>query len=163
MVLWKDVLEDWENGKPLKYPGQLQGRFQWNTSALKDDGNTDFLQRFRTNPELPAKQNKKDFKKNFDLSKNKNKVVISFPNLNGDTILVVPMPIRGINYATLRDFIDNALEQQQIIFWKYVAKEARRAMEKWGKSWISVHGLGVAYTHVRISQSPKYYFATELI
>ena len=163
MVLWKDVLEDWENGKPLKYPWQLQGRFQWNTSALKDNGNTDFLQRFRTNPELPAKQNKKDFQKNFDLSKNKNKVVISFPNLNGDTVLVVPMPIRGRNYATLRDFIDNAPEQQQIVFWKYVAKEARRAMEKWGKVLISVHGLGVAYTHVRISQSPKYYFATELI
>jgi hypothetical protein len=163
MVLWKDVLEDWENGKPLKYPGQLQGRFQWNTSALKDDGNTDFLQRFRTNPELPTIQNKKDFQKKFDLSRNEKKVVISFPNLNGDTVLVVPMPIRGRNYATLRDFIDNAPEQQQIVFWKYVAKEARLAMEKWGKAWISVHGLGVAYTHVRISQSPKYYFATELI
>jgi hypothetical protein len=31
-----------------------------------------------------------------------------------------------------------------------------------GKLWISVHGLGVHYTHVRISSIPKYYFNNEL-
>jgi hypothetical protein len=35
-------------------------------------------------------------------------------------------------------------------------------MKTHDKVWISVHGLGVNYTHVRISPSPKYYFDNEL-
>ena len=30
-MLWSDVLSNWKNGIPLKYPHQLIGRFQWNT------------------------------------------------------------------------------------------------------------------------------------
>lgn len=66
------------------------------------------------------------------------------------------------NYATLRDFIDNAPETQQQEFWKKVAEVAKKFMNENGKVWISVHGLGVDYTHVRISTSPKYYFDNEL-
>lgn len=80
-------------------------------------------------------------------------------------MLVIPMPARGKNYATLRDFIDNSPEIQQQEFWKhvaYVAYVAKNFMNKHGKVWISVHGLGVYYTHVRISTIPKYYFNTEL-
>lgn len=73
-------------------------------------------------------------------------------------MLVVPMPVRGKNYATLRDFIDNATVVQQQEFWKKVAEVARSFMEEKGKVWVSVHGMGVGYTHVRISSSPKYYF-----
>ena len=161
MVLWREVLEDWKNGNPLKYPKQVQGKFQWNTSVLKNNGNTVFLQKFRTNNKLPIRQNKKDFQDKLDSSKNE--MVTSFLNLNKDTILVVPTPVQGKNYATLRDFIDNAPEEQQIVFWQHVAKQAQHAMKIWGSVWISVHGLGVSYTHVRLSQSPKYYFATEFI
>ena len=35
-------------------------------------------------------------------------------------------------------------------------------MKEKNKVLISVHGLGVPYTHVRISSSPKYYFDKEL-
>jgi hypothetical protein len=77
-------------------------------------------------------------------------------------MLVIPMYIRGKNYATLRDFIDNAPEIQQQEFWKHAAKVAKKLMKEKGKVWISVHGLGVYYTHVRISTIPKYYFDNEL-
>jgi hypothetical protein len=63
------------------------------------------------------------------------------------------MPIPG------KDFIDNAPEIQQQEFWKKVAKNF---MKEKGKVWISVHGFGVDYTHVRISSIPKYYFNNEL-
>ena len=72
------------------------------------------------------------------------------------------MPISGKNYATLRDFTDNAPEIQQQEFWKHVAEVAKKFMKEKGKVWISVHGLGVDYTHVRISTTPKYYFDNEL-
>lgn len=155
---WSEVLQKWENGVVLKYPKQLKGKFQWNTSVLKMD--SEFKQSFRTNDKLPQTQNKKDFQEQINNSPNKYDVV--FPNLSRDTILVVPMPMRGKNYATLRDFIDNAPIIQQQEFWKKVAETAQMFMQDKGKVWISAHGLGVAYTHVRISSSPKYYFDAEL-
>ena len=60
-MLWKEVLANWENGIILQYPKQLKGRFQWNTSVLKNDGNVEYKQVFRTNDKLPSTQNKKDF------------------------------------------------------------------------------------------------------
>ena len=159
-MLWKDVLTNWENGITLQYPQKVKGKFQWNTSVLKNNGNVEFKQVFRTNAKLPIAQNKKDFQE--QINKSQDKYVISFPNLSKDTMLVVPMPVRGKNYATLRDFIDNAPEIQQQEFWKKVAEIAIKFMNEKGKVWISVHGLGVGYTHVRISSSPKYYFDNEL-
>ena len=159
-MLWSDVLSNWESGITLKYPKKVKGKFQWNTSVLKNDGNVTFKQTFRTNKNLPQNQNKKDFEEH--IKNSKNKYVVSFPNLSKDTMLVVPMPIRGKNYATLRDFIDNAPETQQEEFWKRVAEVAKKFMKEKGKVWISVNGLGVYYTHVRISTSPKYYFDNEL-
>jgi hypothetical protein len=159
-MLWREVLSNWENGIPMKYPKKVKGKFQWNTSVLKNNGNVEYKQVFRTNTKLPFAQNKKDFQE--QINKSQNKYVISFPNLSKDTMLVVPMPTRGKNYATLRDFIDNSSEIQQQEFWKKVAEIARIFMKENGKVWISVHGLGVSYTHVRISTSPKYYFDDEL-
>jgi hypothetical protein len=159
-MLWSDVLTNWENGITLQYPAQLKGNFQWNTSVLKNDGDVEYRQHFRTNDKLPSIQNKKDFQE--QISNSKNKYVIAFPNLSKDTMLVVPMPVRGKNYATLRDFIDNAPEIQQQYFWKKVAQTANKFMKKKVSVFISVHGLGVAYTHVRISTTPKYYFDNDL-
>jgi hypothetical protein len=159
-MIWNDILNDWENGIGLKYPKQLKGRFQWNTSVLKNGGKSEFKQSFRTNTKLPQKQNTKEFKEH--MLKSTNKYVTYFPNLSKDTMLVIPMPVRGRNYATLRDFIDTAPEIQQQEFWKTVAHVAKDFANKHEKVWISVHGMGVDYTHVRISSSPKYYFNADL-
>lgn len=159
-MLWSEVLTNWENGIILKYPKQLKGKFQWNTSVLKNDGNVEYKQSFRTNDKLPEKQNKKDFQEYIATSQNK--YVTAFPNLSKDTMLVIPMPVNGKNYATLRDFIDNAPKIQQQEFWKKVAEVAKNFMEEKEKVWISVHGLGFPYTHVRVSTSPKYYFDKKL-
>lgn len=159
-MLWKEVINNWENGIGLTYPKQLKGKFLWNTSVFKNDGNVEYKQRFRTNNKLALTQNKKDF--NEHIKHSKNKYALSFPNLSKDTMLVIPMPVRGKNYATLRDFIDNAPEIQQQEFWKTVAETAKKFVHKKGQVWISSHGLGVNYTHVRISTSPKYYFDNDL-
>jgi hypothetical protein len=159
-MLWSDILTNWENGIVLKYPKNLKGKFQWNTSVLKNDGKVEYKQIFRTNSKLPKKQNKTDFEEY--IKNSQNKYVVSFPNLSKDTMLVIPMPFHRKNYSTLRDFIDNAPEIQQQEFWKKVAEVAKKFMNEKGKVWISVHGLGVHYTHVRISSSPKYYFDNEL-
>jgi hypothetical protein len=159
-MLWSEVLQNWDNGIVLQYPKQLKGKFLWNTSVLKNNGNVVYKQSFITNKSLPEKQDQTDFQEY--ITKSKNKYVVTFPNLSKDTMLVVPMPVQGKNYATLKDFIDNASEIQQKEFWKKVSKVAKKCMKEKGKVWISVHGFGVSYTHVRISDQPKYYFDNEL-
>jgi hypothetical protein len=155
-MLWINVLENWKNGIPFRYPKNLNGRFQWNTSVLKNNGNVPYRQAFKVDNNLAQVQSLDEFERHFRNSKNK--YVVAFPNLSGDTMLVCPMPMNSKNYATLKDFIDNASITQQKMFWKKVAITIKQFMKTHNNVWVSVHGLGVDYTHVRISSSPKYYF-----
>lgn len=79
MILWVDILKNWQDGIILKYPKQLKGRFMWNTSVLKNNGNSEFKQSFKSNKFLPKIQNKKDFQEYID--KSDNKYVVAFQNL----------------------------------------------------------------------------------
>lgn len=160
---WKDILHNWKNGIFHTYPKRYEGtekRFQWNTSVLKNNGNTIFKEKYKMNNKLPKKQNYKAFKEH--IKKSNNKYVTTFPNLNGDTILIVPIPRPGKNYATLKDFVDNAPKIQQKEFWKKVAQVSKKQMKKFESVWVSAHGLGVPYLHIRVCSMPKYYFDKEL-
>jgi hypothetical protein len=157
---WDSILNEWSAGNYYNYPIRLTKRFQWNTSVLKNNGNVVFKEKYKINKELPTKQSHKAF--NEHIKKSKNKYVTSFPNLNGDTILVVPIPRPGKNYATLKDFVDNAPKMQQKEFWKKVAIVAETQMKKFGSVWVSAHGLGVPYLHIRVCSIPKYYFDTTM-
>lgn len=164
-MLWSEVLNNWENGIPFSYPEKLQQKkkFFWNISPLTKDRDTTYIEKFKESIELPDFQSKTAFKDKLnDAEKKQIKYAIAFPNLSGDTILVLPIPRKGKSYATLKDFVDNAPMKQQQEFWKLVAEEAKKQVKKLGKIWISTHGLGVSYLHVRISSKPKYYFSKAL-
>lgn len=118
-----------------------------------------FKQSFTPLKNLPQQQDTSAFQEY--IKKSRNKYVVAFPNLSKDSMLVIPMP--GKNYTTLKDFIDNAPKIQQQEFWKKVAKVAKKFVKENGEAWISVHGMGVNYTHVRIDPYPKYYFDKKLI
>ena len=160
-MLWTEVLTNWENGIPFTYPNHLKNgqKFHWNTTPLTKEMDTVYLEKFKENSALPMRQDKCVFwEKISDAEKKGIKYATSFPNLSGDTILVIPMPRKGKSYATLKDFVNNAPKKQQQELWALVAKEAKKQVKKYGKVWISTHGLGVAYLHVRICKRPKYYF-----
>ena len=164
-MLWSEVLTNWKNGIPFTYPENLKNgeKFHWNTSPLTKTMDTTYLENFMENKALPKRQNKNAFKENIEKAEKNGKLyATSFPNLSGDTILVVPMPKNKKSYATLKDFVDNAPAKQQQELWKLVAREAKKRVKKFGKVWISTHGLGVPYLHVRICNQPKYYFGKKL-
>ena len=164
-MLWSEVLNNWENGIPFTYPDRLKNgeKFHWNTSPLTKTMDTTYLEKFKENKALPKRQNKNAFKDKLDeAEKKQTSYATAFPNLSGDTILVVPMPRKGKSYATIKDFVDNAPAKQQQELWKLVAKQAKKQVKKFGKVWISTHGLGVPYLHVRIASQPKYYFSKTL-
>ena len=105
-------------------------------------------------------QDYSSFQKYIDESK---KNVVSFSNLGGDTILIIPMPRKERNYTTIKDFIDNAIISQQKIFWKKVASEIKKILKNNEKIYVSTHGLGVPYFHLRIDSIPKYYVTKKFL
>lgn len=132
--------------------------FQWRSSCLikqADDFGV-FTQSLTPNRRLCTPQDYAAFQQQLSAAP-ATAPCISFPNLSGDTVLVVPTPVEGKTYTTLREFLQQAPTAQQRALWKEVARQARAAMNKHEHVWISTHGLGVAFLHVRICSHPKYY------
>jgi hypothetical protein len=83
--------------------------------------------------------------------------VVTFRNLGGDAVLVAPCPDpSGGNFAHLARFTATARPALQQALWKEVgtALEARVGSKP---LWLNTAGHGVAWLHVRLDSSPKYY------
>jgi hypothetical protein len=83
--------------------------------------------------------------------------VVSFANLRGDAILIVPCPIAELSaYGHLAAFVRRAPEQQRDALWRSVGESMiRRVGTK--PVWLSTAGAGVTWLHVRLDDQPKYY------
>ena len=86
-----------------------------------------------------------------------NEDVVTFPNLGGDAVMVVPCPVAAESiYGHLALFIRNAPETQVHHLWQSVgaAMQGRLSDEP---VWLSTAGGGVSWLHVRLDSRPKYY------
>jgi hypothetical protein len=83
--------------------------------------------------------------------------VVSFSNLGGDAILVVPCPVADpAAYGHLAAFVRLAPLQQQQALWQLVGEiMSSRLGDK--PVWLSTAGAGVSWLHVRLDDQPKYY------
>lgn len=157
VITWRDKIDEWKSGKILTYPSDINKRFFYETAICDKYAKNPYKERFIKSEQLEKipSQDYKSFSK--QLLKNTNKYVTAFPNLSGDTMLIIPVPIKGKNYTTIKDFIDNAPKTQQIEFWKKVANEIDEWLSTRENVYISTHGLGVYYFHLRLCEKPKYY------
>jgi hypothetical protein len=83
--------------------------------------------------------------------------VLAFPNLGGDAILVVPVPLADeACYTHLAQFLRTAPASQVDAFWRStgVAMENRVSS---APTWLSTAGMGVSWLHLRLDSRPKYY------
>lgn len=83
--------------------------------------------------------------------------VVSFASLGRDALLVAPSPRAPLSvYTHLGAFMRGAADDQKHALWRVVGKTAQAQI---GESplWISTHGGGVAWLHVRLDSRPKYY------
>jgi len=83
--------------------------------------------------------------------------VVRFANLGGDAVLVAPCPDpAGGNFGHLASFTATAPPSLQQALWKEVGRalDARIGARP---LWLSTAGHGVAWLHVRLDSSPKYY------
>jgi len=83
--------------------------------------------------------------------------VVTFPNLRGDALMVVPCPLAADSaYGHLAAFVREAPEAQRDALWLAVGEAmARRVSTK--PVWLSTAGAGVSWLHVRLDDRPKYY------
>jgi protease II len=155
---WNAVLNNWEKGVPFTYPSEIKHRFQWNTSVLKNNGNCKFSEAFMIDFDLPQEQDMSAYVE--VMKKSKNKYSISFESLSKGTFLVIPRNRKNKNFCTIKDFVDNASRKHQQKFWQEVSRQCKIYLKKNKRVYVSAHGHGVPYFHLRIEESPKRYFCT---
>jgi hypothetical protein len=83
--------------------------------------------------------------------------IATFWNLGGDALLVAPRPRASASvYSHIAAFTRGAPADQQHALWRATgAAVAARLSAR--PLWLSTSGLGVAWLHVRLDSSPKYY------
>lgn len=166
-MLWSEKIEEQKNGNSLKIPNNINKPFIWRTSVNNSKKDLEFLEEFHVRKELfEQKQDYSPFlNPPCSLLSNKRenkKYSVNCKNLSGDTILIIPKVRKGKKFTNIYHFIKNASKKQQSELWKDVAKNVKLMLKKNENVWVSTHGLGVDYLHVRISNNPKYYESSKL-
>jgi hypothetical protein len=83
--------------------------------------------------------------------------IAAFRNLGGDAMLIAPSPSGSSSgYAHLAAFLHGAPASQVQALWQCVGQTVRKSLSD-KPIWLSTSGLGVAWLHVRLDSSPKYY------
>lgn len=96
-------------------------------------------------------------------SKRKKYAVCYFPNLSGETLLICPVPTLDkkidAHSGHLMDFLSNGDKGQVHELIKMFALKSIELLSKddMEKVYISTHGHGVPWLHIRLSPTPKYY------
>ena len=83
--------------------------------------------------------------------------VLAVPNLGATAMLVVPRQLaEASSYTHLGRFLRGAEAAQAHALWRCVAQTAQCRLSA-APLWISTAGGGVAWLHVRVENTPKYY------
>lgn len=83
--------------------------------------------------------------------------VLTFPNLGGDAVLIVPAPLGDRDYYThFAQFLRNAPRSQVDAFWQSTGEAMQERISK-APVWLSTAGMGVSWLHLRLDSRPKYY------
>lgn len=153
-------LNKWRDGDIPSIPDYASNfeSFMWRCTKLDREGKHVCCDTF-VDADLPDTENIGAFKHYVE-----NRQFV-FWNPTHTTRLVIPTPRRGKNFAHLAKFMREASLKDQRTFWRRVAnaiEEERTSLGQNEHLYISTHGRGVAFLHVRIERRPKYYDHNEL-
>ena len=189
MATWRDKVASWEAGIPQTYPPSIKKGFGffYETMWCDKDMANPYVEKFIESHEFKGLTQDYTAFKDY-VAHPETPFVTSFYNPPGDTLLIIPTPLpppppppspiearqsrsKGAkstpNFTTMKDFIDYAPEEQQIAFWKYVAKKLRMMLDDPQNQkhviYVSTHGLGVPYFHLRLARIPRYYHTKKFL
>ncbi|AAR26940.1 FirrV-1-C7 [Feldmannia irregularis virus a] len=155
---WKDVLKSWKAGKDLP---KIKGSVFWETSAIKNGGDVEYKEKTKSaRSELPIhmRSDSSSFSEYLDGKLGP----VSFNNSGGTCTLVCPPDGSDQEFSHLGQFYKNASKNQISALWKKVAMEIEKMMKKHKTVYVSTHGKGIPWLHVRICKSPKYFVTNVL-
>jgi hypothetical protein len=162
---YSDAVAHWQHDAEFRsyFVGLLQQSryqaFRWETPAYSARLSTrpfEFV--LVDNPSFATrKTDARTYREYFTSGDNSNHGIVTFPNLSGDCLLIVPSPTTTLDvYGHLAAFVRQAPAAQIDSLWQIVGKAmAERTDTK--TTWLSTAGGGVAWLHVRLDNSPKYY------
>lgn len=160
---FRAVLNGWESDESFRSictewlaSSSFDG-FRWETPALTTNTADDPFEFVLVNSPFFCKRktDKITFAKKFREGKGKD--VITFANLRGDANMIVPTPqTKNDVYGHFASFIRSAPKSQIDSLWQVIG-ETVRSMINDEPIWLSTAGGGVAWLHVRIDSTPKYY------
>jgi len=159
-VSYSDVLDLWRNDIGFRrfFIGLLAASpftaFRWETPVLSSANiNRDFEFVLLDSKGLERPVDEAAFAGHFSDEND----VVTFSNLGGDAVLVVPCPIAATSiYGHLASFIRNAPDTQVHQLWQSVGDAMQRRVGE-QPVWLSTAGMGVSWLHVRLDSRPKYY------
>ena len=158
---WLDKINEWKNGIIQKYPENITTNFFYETSKCDKNLLNEYKEKYIENTILNFKQDYCPYNDYIKIATNK--YVIYFMNLSKDTLLIIPIPRKNKDYSTIKNFMDNATLKQQTYFWRKVAYLVLKFLQTNDSVYITTHGLGVHYFHLRLELKPKYYQTKEFI
>jgi hypothetical protein len=162
-VSFSEVLRRWQNDAPFRsfFIALLAdapfSAFRWETPPITAASATrpfEFV--LLDSPGLATKPDPDAFAGHFGGAAAKG-MVVSFPNLGNDAILVVPSPGGPPSaYGHLAAFVREAPAPQQHALWQLVGNVMEQRLGS-TPVWLSTAGAGVSWLHVRLDDRPKYY------
>jgi len=161
-LVYSAVLQRWQSDAEFRafflsilvaapYPS-----YRWETPPVtKDTRDRIFEFVILNSPYLSQRTDPRPFQKFLNASKDEE--VLVFPNLGKDATLVVPTQKGDRDmYAHLASFTRHANQSQQHAFWQKVGETMQQNLSE-KPIWLSTAGAGIAWLHVRLDSSPKYY------
>lgn len=161
-LTFAEVLHLWATDAGFReaYSSLLAGlpyaAFRWETPAVtRDSLDRRFEFAVLEAPELLRPADPSPFAEHFDGASVQS--VLAFANLGRDATLVVPSPGGpSVAYAHLAAFLRHGPARQRHQLWVTVSAAMQQRVAD-HPVWLSTAGAGVAWLHVRLDDSPKYY------
>jgi hypothetical protein len=132
--------------------------FRWETPHLQTTTRSDdFEFVLLDNPSFTKRKTDTETYKSYFAPTHDENGIVSFANLSGDATLIVPSPRTSEDaYGHFATFLRNAPELQIDAMWQKIGEVVHRMVSD-RPIWLSTAGGGVAWLHVRVDSTPKYY------
>lgn len=157
LTLWMESPDFCEYFSQLLAASELAG-FRWETPGLsRSNSDQPFQFVLISAPGFTKRSPDSSSYQEYFTDDNAAEGVVAFPNLGRNAILVVPSPRTEITaYGHLAAFVRRAPGKQVRALWREVSRAVLTRLDD-DAIWLSTAGGGVAWLHVRIDSSPKYY------
>jgi len=163
-LTFSDVLDLWQSDSDFRnyYTNLLVdspfAAYRWETPALTTANASQPFQFVLLNcPGFSSRQTDRTAYDSYFTTDDTDYGVVSFANLGGDATLVVPSLRTDISaYGHLAAFIRQAPPKQIDALWRIVSNTVKSRIGN-APLWLSTAGGGVAWLHVRVDSTPKYY------